>query len=66
MLFRKQVTKSILLPGSDQILVMLEQPDYEYISEGKQCFNMLALVSRSTMKASALLNLQRAEVANCA
>jgi hypothetical protein len=36
---------------------MLEQPDYEYINEGKQCYNMLALVSRSSMKASALFNL---------
>lgn len=55
-----------MVPESDKILIMLEQPDYEYINEQKQSFNMLGLVSRSSMKASALFNLQRAEVANCA
>lgn len=46
-----------MVPESDHILVMLEQPDYEYINEQKQSFNMLGLVSRSSMKASTLFSL---------
>ena len=54
------------MPSNDSIVVLLEQPDLDYIDPSKEAFNVVGLVSRSTMRAKALLQLSRAEIANCA
>ena len=66
MLFKLQITKTLLMPSSDSIVVLLEQPDLDYIDPNKEAYNVIGLVSRSTMRAKALFQLQRAEIANCA
>jgi hypothetical protein len=47
--FKKQITRSQLIPKFDQIVVLLEEPDLAYIDETKAAVNMIALVSRSTI-----------------
>lgn len=47
MLFKKQITKSLLIPKLDLIVVLLEEPDLAYVDETKNCVNLVALVSRS-------------------
>ena len=55
-----------MVPNSDHILVLLEEPDLAYIDETQEAFNVIGLVSRSNFKALALHTLKRAEVPNCA
>jgi len=49
MLFKKQITKSLLLSKFDSIVVLLEEPDLAYLDETKNAVNLIALVSRSTI-----------------
>ena len=65
MLFKKQITKSLLLPKIDSIVVLLEEPDLAYIDETKNAVNYVALVARSTMQATKVFNLNKTEVPNC-
>lgn len=65
MLFKKQITKSLLLPKIDSIVVLLEEPDLAYIDETKNAVNYVALVSRSSMQATKVFNLNKTEVPNC-
>jgi hypothetical protein len=58
MLFKKQITKSLLLPKFDSIVVLLEEPDLAYIDESKN-------VVRSTIQAQKIFKLNRTEVPNC-
>ena len=54
------------MPSNDSIVVLLEQPDLDFIDNSKDLFNVVGLISRSTMRAKALFQLQKAEIANCA
>lgn len=65
MLFKKQITKSLLLPKYDSIVVLLEEPDLAYIDETKNVVNLVGLVSRSTIQAQKIFKLNRTEVPNC-
>jgi hypothetical protein len=65
MLFKKQITKSLLLPKFDSIVVLLEEPDLAYIDESKNVVNLVGLVSRSTIQAQKIFKLNRTEVPNC-
>lgn len=47
-LFKKQITKSLLLPEHNSIAVLLEEPDLAYIDDSKNAVNLIALVSRDT------------------
>lgn len=73
MLFKKQITKSFILPqkahdktDSDSIAVLLEEPDFAYLDETKpDAVNVIAVVSRLNFKASALFRLNKSELAIC-
>lgn len=54
------------MPSNDAIIVLLEQPNMDYIDTSKQVSNCVALVSRSTMRTQAVFRLQKREIANCA
>ena len=47
-------------------MVLLEQPDLDFIDNNKDVHNVVGLVSRSTMQAKAIFRLDKAEIANCA
>ena len=61
-----QISKTLLVPANDSIVVLLEQPNMDYIDTTKQASNCVALVSRSTMRTQAVFRLQKGEIANCA
>jgi hypothetical protein len=71
MLFKKQITKSFILPktaknDAENIAVLLEEPDFAYLDETKpDAVNVVAIVSRLNFKASALFRLNKTELANC-
>ena len=50
MVFKMQITKTLLMGGSDSLIVLLEQPNMDYIDNSKQATNVVGLVSRSTMR----------------
>ena len=66
MMFKLQISKTLLVPSNDSIVVLLEQPDLDFIDNNKDVHNVVGLVSRSTMQAKAILRLEKAEIANCA
>ena len=67
MVFKMQISKTLLVPSNDAIVVLLEQPNMDYIDNSKpQACNVVALVSRSTMRTQAIFTLQKSEIANCA
>lgn len=66
MVFKMQISKTLLVPSNDAIIVLLEQPNMDYIDASKQVCNCIALVSRSTMRTQAVFRLQKREIANCA
>ena len=51
MAFKMQISKTLLVPSNDAIIVLLEQPNMDYIDTSKQVSNCIALISRSTMRA---------------
>ena len=57
MAFKLQITKTLLMPTNDSIVVLLEQPDLDYIDPSKEAFNVVGLVSRSTLRAKAVFQL---------
>jgi hypothetical protein len=65
MLFKKQITKSLLMPQQDQIVVVLEEPNLMYVDETKPEVNLVALVNRTTFKSKSIFPLKKTEVANC-
>ena len=50
MVFKMQISKTLLIPTNDSIVVLLEQPNMDYIDSSKQACNAIGLVSRSTMR----------------
>ena len=66
MMFKLQISKTLLVPSNDSIVVLLEQPDLDFIDNNKDVHNVVGLVSRSTMQAKAIFRLDKAEIANCA
>lgn len=50
MVFKMQISKTLLVPANDAIVVLLEQPNLDYIDASKQVCNTVALVSRATMR----------------
>jgi len=50
MAFKMQISKTLLVPANDAIVVLLEQPNMDYIDSSKAATNVVALVSRSTMR----------------
>ena len=50
MVFKMQISKTLLVPANDAIVVLLEQPNLDYIDASKQACNAVALVSRATMR----------------
>ena len=66
MVFKMQITKTLLMGGSDSLIVLLEQPNMDYIDNSKQATNVVGLVSRSTMRTQAIFSLQKTEIANSA
>lgn len=48
MLFKKQITKSLIIPKQESVVVLLEEPNLAFIDETTQAVNMVALVNRST------------------
>ena len=57
MMFKLQITKTLLVPSEDSIVVLLEQPDLDFIDNNKDVYNVVALISRSSMRAKAFLKL---------
>ena len=57
MMFKLQITKTLLVPSNDSIVVLLEQPDLDFIDSNKDVYNVVALISRSSMRAKAHLKL---------
>ena len=57
MVFKMQITKTLLIPSNDSIIVLLEQPNMDYIDSSKQACNVVGLVSRSTMRTQAIYRL---------
>ena len=55
-----------MVPANDAIVVLLEQPNLDYIDASKQACNAVALVSRATMRTQAVFRLEKREIANCA
>ena len=67
MAFKMQISKTLLLPANDSIVVLLEQPNMDYIDSSKEAAcNVVGLVSRSTMRTQAIYRLRKGEIANCA
>ena len=66
MVFKMQISKTLLVPANDSIVVLLEQPNMDYIDSSKQACNVVGLVSRSTMRTQAIFRLKKSEIANCA
>ena len=66
MVFKMQISKTLLIPANDSIVVLLEQPNMDYIDSSKEACNIVSLVSRSTMRAKAIFRLEKSEIANCA
>lgn len=66
MVFKMQISKTLLIPQNDSIVVLLEQPNMDYIDSSKQACNIVGLVSRSTMRTQAIFRLKKAEIAECA
>jgi hypothetical protein len=65
MLFKKQITKSLILPKLDSIVVLLEEPDLAYVDESKPAVNLIALVNRNTFNVHHLFKLNKTEIGNC-
>ena len=65
MLFKKQITKSLLLPQLNSIAVLLEEPDLAYIDDTKIAVNLIAIVSKDTFQAQKIFKLDKTEVPNC-
>ena len=66
MVFKMQISKTLLNPADDSIVVLLEQPNMDYLDTSKKSCNVVGLVSRSTMRTQAIYSLQKKEIANCA
>lgn len=66
MVFKMQISKTLLIPANDAIVVLLEQPNMDYIDSSKQACNVVGLVSRSTMRIQSTFKLKKCEIANCA
>ena len=67
MVFKMQISKTLLIPQNDSIVVLLEHPNLDFIDNSKQeACNVVGLVSRSTMRTQAIYRLKKAECANCA
>ena len=67
MAFKMQISKTLLMPANDSIVVLLEQPNMDYIDSSKEAAcNVVGLVSRSTMRTQAIYRLRKGEIANCA
>jgi len=65
MLFKKQITKSLIIPKQESVVVLLEEPNLAFIDETTQAVNMVALVNRSTFNVQHLLKLNKTEIGNC-
>ena len=51
MMFKMQITKTLLTPHNDSIVVLLEQPNMDYIDDSKSAYNVVGKISRSSMRA---------------
>ena len=65
MLFKKQITKSLIIPKQERVVVLLEEPNLAYVDDTIQAVNMVALVNRSTFSVLNLLKLDKTEIGNC-
>lgn len=65
MLFKKQITKSLLISKFDLIVVLLEEPDLAYIDETKNAVNLVALICRSSIQVKTMFKLNKTEIPNC-
>ena len=66
MVFKMQISKTLLVPSNDAIVVLLEEPNMDYIDSSKKACNIVGLVSRSTMRTHSIFKLKKGEIANCA
>ena len=57
MMFKMQITKTLLTPHKDSIIVLLEQPNLDYIDTSKTACNVVGQISRSSMRAQSLFQL---------
>lgn len=65
MSFKKQVTKCLLLPKDEFIVALMEQPDFLYLDDTKQEYNMICVINRSDLTVRSVEPLELAELANC-
>ena len=63
MVFKMQISKTLLVQSNDSIVVLLEQPNMDFINTSKQSCNVIGLVSRSTMRTQHIFQLQKGELA---
>jgi hypothetical protein len=65
MLFKKQITKSLIIPQQESVVVLLEEPNLAFVDETIQAVNMVALVEKATFNVQHLLKLNKSEIGNC-
>ena len=63
--FTKEVSKAVILPNDDAVVVLMEEPDFGYLDPKSGATNSIALLSKSNFKTLASYSLKPAEVANC-